>query len=90
MDQKKKLIIQVLTKLKPYRNLAEGILALVESPYIDEKSIDGIIKFIADGIKHIKAKQQDEWVQKVKKLEAKHHEREIQDVQEAEDLLKTM
>jgi len=90
MDQKKELIIKVLTKLKPYRNLAEGILALVKSEYIDEKSIDGIIKFTAKGIKNIKAKQQDNRVQKVKKLEEKHHEREAQDIQEAEDLLKTM
>lgn len=90
MDQKKKLIIQVLTKLKPYRNLAEGILALVESPYIDEKSIDGIIKFIADGIKHIKAKQQGDWVQRLKTLEIEHHEKEMQDIQEAEDMLKTI
>ncbi|MCX6822953.1 MAG: hypothetical protein NTX91_03055 [candidate division SR1 bacterium] len=90
MEQKKQLIIQVLNKLKPYRTLAEGILALVESPYADEKSLDGIIKFTAEGIKNIKAKQQGDRVQKVKKLEQSHHEREVQDVQEAEDLLKTI
>ena len=90
MDQKKKLVIQVLTKLKPYRNLAEWILALVESSYIDEKSIDGIIKFTSDGIRHIKASQQGNRVQKVKTLEAEHHEREVKDIQEAEDLLKSI
>jgi hypothetical protein len=40
MEKKKKLIIKVLTKLKPYRNLAEGILALVESSFCTDKTLD--------------------------------------------------
>ena len=90
MEAKRKLLIQVLTKLKPYRNLAEGILALVESEYCDEKALDGTAKFITERIKHIKEAKQKEWVQKIKDIEKNHHETEIQDIQEAETLLKTI
>jgi hypothetical protein len=40
MEKKKQLIIKVLEKLKPYWDLAEGVLALVESKYADEKLVD--------------------------------------------------
>jgi hypothetical protein len=40
MEKKKELLIKVLTKLQSYRDLAPGILALVESSYIDEKAMD--------------------------------------------------
>ena len=90
MEQKKELLIKVLEKLQPQWNLAEGILALVKSSYVDEKSIDGVVKLIAEGIKNIKSRQQDEWVQKIQKLEQTHHQRELQDIQDAEDLLKAI
>lgn len=51
---KKQLIINVLTKLKPYRNLAEGLLALVESDYSDEKCLDGLVQLLATSIKDVK------------------------------------
>lgn len=63
MEKKKKLIIKVLTKLKPYRNLAEGILALVESRYVDEKTIDGVIKIMAKALKNTKNKQEKDKLQ---------------------------
>jgi len=50
--------------MKPYRNLAEGILALVESSYMDEKTIDGVIKIMAKALKDIKNNQ---WKIKVQK-----------------------
>jgi len=64
MEQKKELIIKVLTKLKPYRNLAEGILALIESSYCDEKTIDGLLKLINTSIKQTKNKKDKSHMQK--------------------------
>jgi hypothetical protein len=64
MEKKKELIIKVLTKMKPYRNLAEGILALVESSYMDEKTIDGIIHIMNQSIKSIKKENEKELMQK--------------------------
>jgi len=51
MENKKEIIIKVLTKLKPYRNLAEEILALVESNYVDEKMIEWLLKIIDTALK---------------------------------------
>jgi hypothetical protein len=64
MEKKKELIIKVLTKMKPYRNLAEGILALVESSYMDEKTIDGILHIMNQSIKSIKKENEKELMQK--------------------------
>ena len=58
MEQKKQLLIKVLTKLQPYWNLAEGILALLESGYADEDAMNGLAKVIADKIKNIKKAHQ--------------------------------
>jgi len=58
MEKKKKLLIKVLTKLKPYRNLADGILALIESSYVDEKTIDGVIQIMAKALRNAKSKQE--------------------------------
>ena len=72
MEKKKKLLIQVLTKIKPYRDVAEGILALVESSYIDEKAIDGVIHLIAVSVKNAKNKEDkvkmQKWLEKIQKI----------------------
>ena len=54
MEQKKQLLIKVLQKMETYRNVATGILALVESSYIDEKTIDGVISILTSSIKDVK------------------------------------
>jgi RPA family protein len=74
MEYKKQLLIKVLTKLKPYRDLAEGILALVESSYVDEQAIDGVIHVIGQSIKKIK-KDEDKtklqkWLEKIQQIKA--------------------
>jgi hypothetical protein len=38
--EKKQLIIAVLNKLRPYWNLAEGLLALMESQYLTNQTLD--------------------------------------------------
>ncbi|MEI8009497.1 MAG: hypothetical protein WCI00_09425 [bacterium] len=64
MEIKKQLLIKVLTKLKPYRDLAEGILALVESSYVDNQAIDGIIRLINQSIKTVKKEREKGVMQK--------------------------
>ena len=64
MEIKKQLLIKVLTKLKPYRNLAEGILALIESSYVDNQTIDGIIRLINQSMKRVKKARQKVAMQK--------------------------
>jgi len=58
MEQKRLLLIKVITKLQWQRDLAEGILALMESADVDEATIDGLIKIIAQSIKQVKNFQQ--------------------------------
>lgn len=74
MEQKRKLLIKVLTKLKPYRELAEGILALIESSYVDEATIDGIIRIMSSSIKNMKKAEgktaMKKWIDIVKKIQA--------------------
>lgn len=76
MEQKKELLIKVLKKLQPYRDMTEGILALMESSYIDEKTIDAVIHTISQSIKTVKNKQEKialthglEKIQKIKQME---------------------
>lgn len=64
MEQKKALLIKILTKLNPYRNLAEGILALLQSSYIDDKAIDGVITIISQSIKSVKKDNEKTVLQK--------------------------
>ena len=94
MEIKKQLLIKVLTKLKPYRNLAEGILALIESSYVDNQTIDGIIRLINQSMKRVKKARQkvamQKWlalVQRIKDREEK--EKQISD-KELDKLLADM
>jgi len=69
---KKDLLIQILQKLIPHRDLADGILALIESGYVDEKAIDGVIHILAHSIKKLK-KDQDKtklqkWLEMIQKI----------------------
>ena len=54
MERKKEFLIKVLRKLQGHWSFAEGVLALVESSYIDNKAIDGIIHIIVNSIKSVK------------------------------------
>ena len=76
MNQKKALLIQILNKLKPHRELADGILALIESWYANDKAVDGLIHVISNSIRTLKDGEQKtvlqkwlEMVQKIKDME---------------------
>jgi len=85
MEQKKALLIKILTKLNPYRNLAEGILALLQSSYIDDKAIDGVITIISQSIKSVKKDNEKTVLQKwLEKIQQIRHMEEDENLSEEE------
>ena len=71
--------------MKPYRNLAEGILALVESSYADEKTIDWIIHIMSQSIKSIKKDNEKTVLQKwLEKIQQIRHMEEDENLSEEE------
>ncbi|MEI6671938.1 MAG: hypothetical protein WCL02_00815 [bacterium] len=85
MEQKKQLLIKILTKLIPYRDLAEGILALVQSDYIDNKTIDTIIQLINQSIKNVKKEQKKVILQKgLEKIQTIKHMEDDEKMSEAD------
>ena len=61
---KKKLLIQTIEQLQWSRDLADGILALLETADIDEKTIDLLIKIIAQSIKTVKSQSEKSALEK--------------------------
>jgi len=89
MDKKKELLLKVLKKLQPYRNLAEGLIALVDSKYIDEKTIDGLLTIINQSIKNVKQSKNKEKMVKAVEIVEKIKQKEMKDT-EAEDVEKLL
>ena len=89
MEKKKQLLLKVLTKLQPYRNLAEGLIALVDSKYIDEKTIDGLLVIINQSIKNVKESKNKEKMVKAVEIVEKIKQQEMQDT-ESEDVEKLL
>lgn len=81
MNEKKELLIQIVTNLQPHWEMADGILALLKSSYITQETIDGLIKTINTGIKNSKNKlsksKLEKWLEKIQK---------IKEVERSEDL----
>ena len=73
---KKALVIKVLEKLSPTRDLADGIIALLTNAQVDEQTIDGLISIINKSIHTVQSKQDASILQK--SLDALH---KIQDMQ---------
>ncbi len=92
MEPKKQLLIKVLQKLQPYRNLAEGILALVESRYCTDKTLDGLIVLLQDSIKIVKKDQEKDKLEKGLALiqKIRHQEEDEHDQMTDEDLEKLL
>ncbi len=73
---KKALVIKILDKLSPKRDLADGIIALLTNAQVDEQTIDGLIHIINKSIHTVQSKQDASVLQK--SLDALH---KIQDMQ---------
>lgn len=86
---KKEYLIKILEKLKEYRSLADGILALLEETELDDNIIDWIIKLIENEVKKQtteKSKQKftliKETIKKIKGQEENEKIKNIDDILE--------
>lgn len=90
MEQKKKLVIKILTKLLPYWDLAAGFLVLVkEAP--DDIFIETLLSLIKKQIATIKDKHKKQTIlseiDKIKKIKSYEEQMNKQDKEEAERML---
>lgn len=90
MEQKKKLLIKVLTKLTPYRELAAGFLALVKETSSDD-FIESLLSLIKRQILVIKDKKKKQailhQIENIKKIEAKTEVNTKKDQEDADKML---
>lgn len=82
---KKELLIQVLKKIESHWDLAPGILALVQSSYVDEKAIDWVLTIISKSIKSVKKQEQKQkiqkWLEKIQKIKSIESDDQISEEQ---------
>jgi hypothetical protein len=90
MEQKKQLLIKVFTKIKPYRDMAEGVLALLESTYCTDKTIDGLMKLLQDSLKTVKTDKEKSIFKKSLQLIKKIRNQEKKEKMTDEDLDKLL
>lgn len=90
MENKKKLIIEVMKKLLPYWPMAEGIIALIESKYIDKKAIDWLLVIISEAIKTTKWDKERSKLQRAVEAVQKIKHKEDIDKEEADKLLESI
>lgn len=90
MKQKKALLINVLTKIKPYRNLAEGFLVLVEQTE-DISFIEVLLSLIKRQMSTIKNEQTKQRVineiHKIKKIKYDETQINKKDKEDADKIL---
>ncbi len=81
---KKEYLIKILEKLKEYRSLADGILALLEETELDDNIIDWIIKLIENEVKKQtteKSKQKFTLIkEKIKKIKGQEENEKIKNI----------
>ena len=87
IEKKKDLLLKVLGKLKPYRDIADGLSVFVQSEYASEETIDNIIHFLKEKIQQVKHMQQEQAQQKVKRIKKIAEKEEKKDIDDAEKLL---
>lgn len=85
MEQKKELLIKVLKKLQPQRDMAEGFLALIESEYITDNIMNMLISTLQESIEAIKGDSEKEKFKKGLKLIRKIKNQEEQEEKKMTD-----
>ncbi len=94
MEKKKQLLVKVLTKLKPHRNLADGFLALLESKYITDEIMDKLIGALQEAIETVKAEKEKDTFKKglklIKKIKSKEDQEMKMTDEELDKLLDSM
>jgi len=84
----KEYLIKILEKLREYRSLSDGILALLEETELDENIIDWIIKLIEDEVKNQKTEKSKQRFVLAKETIKKLQEQEsLEDDDNIDDIL---
>lgn len=90
MEQKKKLVINVLNKLIPYWDLAAGFLVLVKEAS-DDVFVEALLSLIKKQIATIKDKHQKQTIlseiHKMKKIKYYEEQMNKKDQEEADEML---
>lgn len=79
MEQKKQLLIKVLKKLQPQRDMAEGFLALLESEYLTDEIVNKLIGALQDAMDQVSKENEKEKLNKGLKLMKKIKNQEDQE-----------
>ena len=91
MMNKKEYLIFLLEKLQPYRQLAEGILALIQETEVTDETLDAVLKLLQEGVKTVKSHKGQEVFQKaitlVQKIKQQSDLQQEKDEAESEILL---
>lgn len=91
MLQTKDLLIRLLQKLKPYWDLADWLIALLESEYIDEKTIVNIASIMQNNVQKMQTWKAKEKLQKaimyMEKLKVQQSVDQVHDQEEADRIL---
>ena len=79
----KQKVLKILSKLKPYRELAEWMIALIEAGFMDKETYQNTLFMIASAIKKIPAWEEKEKLkaefEELKKSEKKEKVKEDSD-----------
>lgn len=85
---KKEYLIKILEKLREYRILADGILALLEETELDENILDWVIKLIEEETKKQNSvKNQTKFNQAKEAIKKIKEEEKIEDSENIENIL---
>ena len=79
MQQKKELLIKVITKLKWHWDLAEGFLALIKSDYMNNEIMDTLISALQESIGEVNTNNKKEKITKWLRLIYKIRNQEDQE-----------
>lgn len=94
MEQKKELLIKVLKKLQPQRDMAEGFLALIESKYVTDEIMDKLISALQEAIEVVTTDMEKEKFKKglniIKKLKDQEEQEEKMTDEDLDKLLETI
>jgi hypothetical protein len=90
-EQKKSIVIQILIKMKPYRDIADGLLILIESQYVTDEIIDTLISLIYKSMSSIEditsTQKMQQAITVLNTIKEQEQQSQQQDIQEAENLL---
>jgi hypothetical protein len=83
MDKKKEVLLQVLEKMKPYWDMAPGIIFSLRSEYCTDEMIEEILHHVSNAISHSSAQQIAFFIEgkrmEQKKIEAAEIEHDLAD-----------